>query len=85
MRRFKWNEWNLQKIAAHALAAEKVEAAFDKVLQLDDREGGSFEMYAEVPSGRRIWVIWMYDREDDAIPSVFGEVEDAPIFDITAY
>ena len=31
MRRFKWIEWNLQKIAAHALSAEEVEAAFDRV------------------------------------------------------
>jgi len=85
MRRFKWIEWNLQKIAAHALAAEEVEAAFDKVLQFDEREDGSFEMYAEVPSGRKIWVIWRYDREDEAIPNVFGEIEDAPIFVITAY
>ena len=85
MRRFNWIEWNLQKIAAHALAAEEVEAAFDKVLQFDEREDGSFEMYAEVPSGRKIWVIWRYDREDEAIPNVFGEIEDAPIFVITAY
>jgi hypothetical protein len=29
MRRFKWIEWNLQKIAAHGLSAEEVEAPFD--------------------------------------------------------
>jgi len=29
MRRFKWIEWNLDKIAAHALSPEEVEAAFD--------------------------------------------------------
>jgi hypothetical protein len=85
MRRFKWIEWNLQKIAAHSLAAEEVEAAFDKVYQLDERQDGSFEMYAEISSGRKIWVIWRYDREDEAIPDVFGEIEDAPIFVITAY
>jgi hypothetical protein len=28
-RRFKWIEWNLQKIAAHGFSAEGVEAAFD--------------------------------------------------------
>jgi hypothetical protein len=85
MRRFKWIEWNLQKIAAHALAVEEVEAAFDKVYQLDERQDGSFEMYAEIPSGRKIWVIWRYDRDDDAIPDVFGDIEDAPIFVVTAY
>jgi hypothetical protein len=42
-------------------------------------------MYAEVPSGRRIWVIWRYDRGDDAIPDVFGEISEPPIFVITAY
>jgi hypothetical protein len=85
MRRFKWIEWNLQKIADHYLSAEEVEAAFNRVYQLHERRDGSFEMYAEVPSGRRIWVIWRYDREDEPIPDVFGETEDAPIFVITAY
>ena len=42
-------------------------------------------MLAEVPSGRRIWVVWRYDRDPDEVPDVFGEVEDAPIFVVTAY
>jgi len=85
MRQFKWIEWNLQKIDAHVLTAEEVEAAFDRVLDLRERKDGSFEMYAEVPSGRRIWVIWRHDREDDEVPDVFGELGDTPIFVITAY
>jgi hypothetical protein len=85
MRRFKWIEWNLQKIAAHALSAEEVEAAFNRIIRLEKRRDGSFRMLAEVPPGRRVWVIWRYDRESDEIPDVFGEVEDTPIFVITAY
>ena len=85
MRRFKWIEWNLQKIADHSLTAEVVEAAFDRVYQLTERQDGSFEMFAEIPSGRRIWVIWRNDREDDQVPDVFGELGEAPIFVITAY
>ena len=85
MRRFKWIEWNLQKIAAHSLSAEDVEAAFDRVYQLQERRDGSFQMFCEIPSGRRIWIIWRYDREDDSIPDVFGVMEDPPIFVITAY
>ena len=50
-----------------------------------ERDDGSFQMYAEVPSGRRIWVIWRYDREPDEVPDVFGDLPDAPIFVITAY
>jgi len=46
---------------------------------------GSFEMFAATPSGRRIWVIWRYDREDEGIPDVFGELGQLPIFVITAY
>jgi len=42
-------------------------------------------MFAETPSGRRIWVIWRYDREDDAIPDILGDLEDTLIFVITAY
>jgi hypothetical protein len=84
MRRFKWIEWNLQKISAHHLSAEEVEAAFDRVYQLVERGDGSFQMFAEIPSGRRIWVIWRYDREDEPVPDVFGETEDAAVFVITA-
>lgn len=85
MRRFKWIEWNLQKIGSHHLSAQEVGAAFDRVSQLEERGDGSFRMFAEVPSGRRIWVIWRYDHEDEAIPDIFGEILDAPIFVITAY
>lgn len=85
MRQFKWIEWNLQKIEAHALSAEDVEAAFDRVFSFEERKDGSYQMFAETPAGRRIWVIWRYDREDDEIPDVFGEFGELPIFVITAY
>jgi len=42
-------------------------------------------MFATTPSGRRIWVIWRFDQEDDEIPDVFGDLDDVPIFVITAY
>lgn len=85
MRLFKWIEWNLQKIDAHGLAAEEVGASFDRVFTFEKRKDGSFQMYAATPSGRKIWVIWRYDREDDEIPDVFGELGEVPIFVITAY
>jgi hypothetical protein len=85
MRQFKWIEWNLQKIAAHNLSAEEVEAAFDRVLHLQRRDDGSFEMFAAAPSGRRIWVIWRYDREDDFLLDALSDLIDVPIFVITAY
>jgi len=65
MRQFKWIEWNRQKIAAHSLSEEEVEAAFDRVFNQQERPDGSFQMFAEVPSGRRIWVIWRWDRDED--------------------
>ena len=53
MRLFKWVEWNLQKIDAHGLSAEEVEAAFDRGFSLQERKDGSFQMYAATPSSRR--------------------------------
>lgn len=85
MKRFKWLEWNLQKIADHALSAEEVEAAYNRAIRLEERQDGSFRMLAEVPSGRRVWVIRRYDRDPDEIPDIFGEADDLPIFVITAY
>jgi hypothetical protein len=84
MRRFKWIEWNLLKIDAHGLSSTEVEGAFDRVLLLRERRDGSFEMYAATPAGRRIWVIWRYDREED-VPDILNDMDDAPIFVITAY
>ena len=63
MRLFKWIEWNLQKIEAHALSADEVEAAFDRVYSIEERKDGSYQMFAEIPSGRQIWVIWRYDSK----------------------
>jgi hypothetical protein len=85
MRRFKWIEWNLNKIDAHALSAQEVEAAFDRVFSLQERKDGCFHMFGEIPSGRRIWVIWRYDREGDELPDIFDDLNDAAIFVITAY
>jgi hypothetical protein len=85
MRKFTWIEWNLQKIASHGLSADEVEAAFDRVLVLQQRDDGSFQMFAQLPSGRRIWVIWRYDREDDWVSDIFADLDDVPIFVVTAY
>lgn len=85
MRQFKWIEWNLDKIEAHALSTEEVEAAFDRVYYLNQRKDGSFEMFAETPAGRRIWIIWRYDRENGSVLDVFAELTETPIFVITVY
>lgn len=85
MRRFKWIEWNIEKINAHALAVDEVEASFERVFRLEERKDKSYRMFAETPSGRRIWVIWRYDREESDFPDVFGERGESPIFVITAY
>jgi hypothetical protein len=52
---------------------------------MTERSDGSFRMFAETPAGKRIWVVWRYDRDDESIPDVFGEMPDPPIFVITAY
>lgn len=85
MRQFKWIEWNRDKVDAHRLSMEEVEAAFDPVLSLRKRQDGTYQMYAETPAGRRIWVIWRYDREDGDIADIFGDLVKVPIFVITAY
>ena len=51
MRRFTWIEWNLQKIDTHGLSANEVEAAFDRVFDLQQRKDGSFQMFAAHTGG----------------------------------
>jgi hypothetical protein len=85
MRQFKWIDWNIQKIAAHGLSVSDVESSFDQVYLLQERNDDSFQMYAQTRSGRQIWVIWRYDREDADLPDVFGDINEPAIFVITAY
>lgn len=85
MRTFKWIDWNIDKIDAHALSPADVETAFERVFSVRERRDGSVEMYAETAGGRRIWVIWRYDREEDAGTDIFDEFDHPQIFVITAY
>lgn len=85
MRIFKWIEWNSQKIDAHGLSETDVESAFDRVYKLTSRQDGSYEMYAETAAGRKIWIIWRYDREHEPALDVLEAMGDIPIFVITAY
>lgn len=85
MRTFKWIEWNIDKIDAHALTVADVEASFDRVYSLQERRDGSFQMAAETPSGRQIWVIWRYDREHADQFDVIDDLVPQLIFVITAY
>jgi len=62
------SKWNLQKIGVHGLPAADVEASFDRVLSLDERDDRSYRMFAVTPSGRQVWVIWRHDREDERAP-----------------
>lgn len=85
MRTFKWIEWNIDKVDAHALSVADVEASFDRIFSLHERRDGSFQMAAETLSGRRIWVIWRYDREQGDQFDVIDDLVPPPIFVITAY
>jgi hypothetical protein len=85
VRTFKWIEWNIDKIDAHALTVADVEASFDRIYSLQERRDGSFQMAAETPGGRRIWVIWRYDREQDDQFDVIDDLVPQLIFVITAY
>ena len=52
MPRFKWIDWNLDKIAGHGLSFEEVEYAFENRVGLhQEREDGSFETIGVTPSG----------------------------------
>jgi hypothetical protein len=68
MRHFKWIDRNLETIEARALSSDEIEAAFDRVYSLEEHPDGSYRMLAETPSGRRVWIVWRYDREDDRKP-----------------
>ena len=83
MPRFKWIEWNLDKIAGHGLSFEEVEYAFENRVGLhQEREDGSFETIGVTPSGRGILIVWRYDEEIDTVEDD-GTTE--VVFVITAF
>lgn len=54
MTRFKWIEWNLDKIARHGLTPEDVEYAYEHRHGLhQERDDGSYETVGFTPSGGR--------------------------------
>lgn len=68
MIRFRWNEWNLDKVAAHGLSSDDVEHAFNHRLgPHQERDDGSYETLGPIPSGRVILIVWRYDQEFDAL------------------
>jgi hypothetical protein len=70
MRQFSWRERNRHSIESQALSRPDVEAAFDRVYQLNERPDGSYEMLAEIPSGQQIRVVWRFESEDAPKPQV---------------
>ena len=83
MPRFKWIEWNLDKIAAHQLSCQEVEHAFEhRIGPHQEREDESYETIGVTPSGRANMIIWRYDTEFEA-SAVDQAIE--VIFVITAY
>jgi hypothetical protein len=66
--RFKWIEWNLDKIDKHALSADEVEYAFSHPISLhEERSDGSYETVGKTQSGRPIVIVWRFDEEFDAL------------------
>lgn len=83
MDRFKWLEWNLDKVTAHGLSAEDVEHAFRHPISDHlERDDDSFEVLGETPSGRIIMIVWRFDEEPDVLEQ---EGVAVCVFVITAY
>ena len=68
MARFKWTEWNLDKIAAHRLTPDDVEYAFEhRIGPHQERRDESFETTGRTASGRVVLIVWRYDEEFDSL------------------
>ncbi len=83
MVRFKWIEWNLDKITAHRLTYKDVEHAFEhRFGPHQERRDGSYETIGTTPSGRVILIVWRDDEEFDSLGDT-GTTE--VVFVITAF
>jgi hypothetical protein len=81
-RRFKWIDWNMQKVREHDLEPEEVEELFDRVLVQNLRPDGSYEAFGLTACGRACWVIW---RWDESGIDIFADLKEPVIFVVTAY
>ena len=83
MARFKWIEWNLDKITAHRLSHEDVEYAVEHRLgPHQERRDGSYETIGSTPSGRVVLIVWRYEEEFDSLEDT-GTTD--VVFVITAF
>jgi hypothetical protein len=81
--RFKWIEWNLDKITAHRLTYQDVEHAFEhRHGPHQERRDDSYETIGTTPSGRVILIVWRDDEEFDSLGET-GVTE--VVFVITAF
>jgi hypothetical protein len=81
--RFKWIEWNLDKIAAHGLGYDEVEHAHERRIgPHQERSDGSYETMGRTPSGRVILIVWRFDEEFDSLAET-GSTD--VVFVITAF
>ncbi len=80
MDEFIWIDWNVQKIANHALSPDEVEFAWrnGRVVRTGSHpiNGPYTESEGRCPSGRVVRIVWRYDVDRD------GETK---VFVITAY
>lgn len=81
--RFRWIEWNRDKIARHGLSTEEVEFAWRRSLHEHRiQKGGSFESIGRIPSGRKIQIVW---RWNEALDVWAADGATRVVFVITAY
>jgi len=65
--RFRWIDWNRDKIARHGLSTDEVEFAWRRSLgEHRSQRGGSFESIGRILSGRMIRIAWRWNEILDA-------------------
>lgn len=81
--RFRWIDWNLEKVEGHGLSTEEVEFAWRRGLgDHRTRRDGSFETIGRIPSGRLIQIYWRWNY----VPDVWAaEGATRVVFVISAY
>jgi hypothetical protein len=79
--RFRWIDWNRDKVLAHGLTTDDVEFAWHRGMTVP-RGRDSFITRGRTPSGRKIKIIWKPHEQFEALE--LHQTTDA-VFVITAY
>ena len=82
--RFKWIEWNREKVASHGISPAEAEQVLQSNPEVTIGHSGAFVARGQTTLGRYLEVVFVWDEPGEHVAAVH-EYDDEVVFVITAY